>query len=218
MAAEGEHGERRLRGKELSVPIVLGTIAFYLGKKATESQSHRWTAYLRSANGEDLSHIFKKIVIVLHASFNNPQRAIEYPPWELTETGWGEFDIGMQASWQAAEGFAVNIMHFHDDAMIEKPLELYHRLRLYDETGASNPKKPVVAETYEELVVWEPAEAFYNRVMATPPRAAPTSQLAQFHTQFNPDVEYRKIQAARHRVAQITANVRAQLAHLEVSS
>ena len=35
----------------------------------------------------------------------------------------------------------------------------------------------VVAETYEELVVWEPAEAFYNRVMATPPRAAPTSQV-----------------------------------------
>ena len=43
-------------------------------------------------------------------------------------------------------------------------------------------------------------------------------QLAQFHTQFNPDVEYRKIQAARHRVAQITANVRAQLAQLEAST
>ena len=28
-----QHGERRLKGKEMTIPIVLGTIAFYLGKK-----------------------------------------------------------------------------------------------------------------------------------------------------------------------------------------
>lgn len=46
----------------------------------------------------------------------------------------------------------------------------------------------------------------------------PALQLAQFHTQFNPEAEYRKIQAARHRVAQITANVRAQLAQVEAGA
>lgn len=40
-------------------------------------------------------------------------------------------------------------------------------------------------------------------------------QLAQYHSAFVPDAEYRKIQAARQRVAQITANVKAQLAQLE---
>lgn len=35
----------------------------------------------------------------------------------------------------------------------------------------------VVSETYEELVVWEPTEAFYNRVMATAQRPAPPSQV-----------------------------------------
>ncbi len=28
-----QKGERRLKGKELSFPVVVGTIAFYLGKK-----------------------------------------------------------------------------------------------------------------------------------------------------------------------------------------
>lgn len=29
------------------------------------------------------------------------------------------------------------------DDIQEAPLELYHRLKLYDDTGAANPKKPV---------------------------------------------------------------------------
>lgn len=46
------------------------------------------------------------------------------------------------------------------------------------------------------------------------PRPHATAQLAQFYTAFNPDHEYRRIQHARQRVAQITANVNAQLAAL----
>jgi hypothetical protein len=34
-------------------------------------------------------------------------------------------------------------IHFHDDAMMDGHIELYHRLRLYDETGVNNAKKPV---------------------------------------------------------------------------
>lgn len=30
------------------------------------------------------------------------------------------------------------------DDVREAPVELYHRLKLYDDTGAANPKKPVV--------------------------------------------------------------------------
>lgn len=31
----------------------------------------------------------------LHNSFENPTRVVEEPPFELTETGWGEFEIGI---------------------------------------------------------------------------------------------------------------------------
>jgi len=61
--------------------------------QASEYQSHRWTVYLRSPSGEDLSHVLKKVTFVLHESFQNPKRDVEFPPYELTEVGWGEFDI-----------------------------------------------------------------------------------------------------------------------------
>lgn len=55
--------------------------------------------------------MIKKVVFQLHPSFNNPTRSVEAAPFELTETGWGEFEIGMT-------------VYFHPDAS-EKPLEMY---------------------------------------------------------------------------------------------
>ncbi|PSC73245.1 transcription initiation factor TFIID subunit 14b [Micractinium conductrix] len=197
----GKEGERRMKGRTITVPVVTGTCAFYLGKKASEYQSHKWTVYMRSPTGEDLSHVLKKVTFVLHESFQNPKRDVEVPPYELTEVGWGEFDI-------------IVVLHFKEDVR-EAPLELYHRLKLYDDAGAANPKKPVVFELYDEAVFWQPTESFYNRMATHVPRAAPPSQLTQFHTSFQPDVEYQRIQRARQRLAQIRANVEGTAVQLE---
>lgn len=196
-----QQGELRLKGVQLAIPVITGTCAFHLSKKANDAASHRWIVYLRSHNGEDLSHCFKKVVFVLHESFPNPERAVESPPYELTEHGWGEFEIAIQ-------------LFFSDDAM-EQPVELLHRLRLFDDSGNISIKKPVVYEVFEEVVMWEPTEAFYKRVTSHQPRPAPPSQLAQFYTNFNPENDYRRVQMARQRVAQITANVKANLASIE---
>ncbi|KAL4856690.1 Transcription initiation factor TFIID subunit 14b [Chlorella vulgaris] len=195
----GKDGERRMKGVTLTVPVLTGTCAFFLGKKASEYQSHKWTVYMRSPTGEDLSHV----TFVLHESFQNPRRDVEMPPYELTETGWGEFDI-------------VVVLHFRDDVK-EGPLELYHRLKLYDDAGVSNPKKPVVLEMYDEVVLWQPTETFYNRFTAHKPAPAPPSQLAQYYTTFQPDAEYQRIQRARQRLAQIRANVENTAAQLEAA-
>ena len=136
-----QKGERRLQNFEFVIPVVVGTAAYYLGKKvlqlelrfhprpplvifsftrscvqATEYHSHRWTLYVRSVNGEDLTHLLSKVrfhrlcttenkfygyisdqimqvVFQLHPSFDNPMREYTHPPYELTETGWGEFEI-----------------------------------------------------------------------------------------------------------------------------
>ena len=52
----------------LVVPGFVGPGAFWLGKKADEFHSHRWTVYLRSAADEDISHIVSKVVFTLHHS------------------------------------------------------------------------------------------------------------------------------------------------------
>lgn len=196
----GPKGERRLQSFEFVIPVVVGTAAYYLGKKATEYHSHKWTLYVRSVNGEDMTHLLSKVVFQLHPSFDNPMREYTHPPYELTETGWGEFEIAV-------------LLHFTDDAF-EDPVELYHKLKLYGEddlSGQASTKKPVVSETYEELVFHEPAEGFYQRVANHMPMLAPPMSQAQWFTAFDQQDDLRKLTAARQRVAGMTASVQRQL-------
>lgn len=67
-------------------------------------------------------------------------------PYEIHQTGWGEFDIGVR-------------IFFHDPS--EKPVEMTHTLKLYPDQGAQpSTKKPVVSERYDEIVFSEPTEWF----------------------------------------------------------
>ena len=84
--------------------------------------------YVRGANGEDLTHLISKVglqavaevlavnlqeydvnlalqvVFQLHPSFDNPTREYTHPPYEVTETGWGEFEIVVIVSRSPASG------------------------------------------------------------------------------------------------------------------
>ena len=56
------------------VPIVFGSIAFWLGKKSvigSMDHTHRWMVYLRHAEDKDLSYAVSKVVFTLHPSFVN---------------------------------------------------------------------------------------------------------------------------------------------------
>ncbi|KAL0923332.1 hypothetical protein M5K25_007385 [Dendrobium thyrsiflorum] len=95
------------------------------------------------------------------SDFNNPTRIVESPPFELSESGWGEFEIAIT-------------LFFHND-VCDKQLDLYHQLKLYPEedNGPQSTKKPVVIETYDEIVFFEPSEAFFLRVQNHPAAMVP---------------------------------------------
>ncbi|KAL3527203.1 hypothetical protein ACH5RR_011859 [Cinchona calisaya] len=152
---------KRVKDVEICVPVVYGTIAFWLGRKASETQSHRWTVYVRGATNEDLGIVIKRAVFQLHPSFNNPVRVVESPPFELSECGWGEFEIAIS-------------LFFHND-VCDKQLDLYHHLKLYAEEGSGpqSIKKPVVVETYNEIVFPEPPANFLVRVQNHPAIVVP---------------------------------------------
>lgn len=90
----------RLSNTTACLPIVYGSIAFYLGKKADEFQTHQWTLYVRGPNQEDLSVVISKVVFQLHASFAQPMRELTTPPFEVTERGWGEFEAQIRIIWK----------------------------------------------------------------------------------------------------------------------
>lgn len=127
------------KGVTVERPVVVGTVAYWLGKRADDQKTHKWTAYIRGPNNEDLTYFIKRVVFKLHESFKNPKRgifkqfpqfynylywkciiylipncnyhvAVDHPPFEIHEEGWGEFEIGV-------------LIYFTDPA--EKHVELY---------------------------------------------------------------------------------------------
>jgi YEATS domain-containing protein 4 len=78
--------------------------------------------------------------------------AVDAPPFEITEQGWGEFDI-------------IISIHFKDPG--EKPIDVSHTLRLFPPEGVPWPDgKPVISENIDQIVFNDPNEWFYNDLMA----------------------------------------------------
>ncbi|RLN49313.1 hypothetical protein BBJ29_007189 [Phytophthora kernoviae] len=173
--------DARQKNVVVSKPILYGSVATYLGRKAEETKTHRWSIYLRGVDNEDLSYMISKVVISLHVSFANPVRVLTEPPYEVTELGWGEFETRIQ-------------IYFHDPN--ERPISIIHLLVLYPPNSqpASTkkvPSKPVVSEFYDELVFNEPTEFFYKKLMAGPDRQSPPLAM-QEHLSTYSDVEVLK--------------------------
>jgi len=153
-----------VKGEEIVCPICVGTVAWWQGKKAADALTHKWTLYVRGAHGQDLSYCIKKVIFLLHNSFAEPRRELLQQPFELTEMGWGEFEIAVQ-------------LEFQDDVH-EKNVEIIHRLKLFNDgsEGQATSKKPVISESYDELVFVEPAEGFWRRVVNSGGSVQPAPQ------------------------------------------
>ena len=163
-AASTSATSRKLDNTTASIPIVYGSVAFYLGKRADEFNTHQWTLYLRGANGEDLSTVISKVVFHLHPSFAQPTREITAPPYEVTERGWGEFEAQIRITWKDTN---------------EKSTVISHQIRLYPPGTPANappadPKIPVVAEVYDEVVFTDPSDKFFTSMRKLESTEAPS--------------------------------------------
>jgi len=67
--------------KAMACPLVYGSVAWWLGRKADESATHRWTVYVRGPQGEDISYFIDKVVFHLHPSFDKSAREVCEPPY-----------------------------------------------------------------------------------------------------------------------------------------
>lgn len=79
---------------------------------------------------------------------------METAPFEVTETGWGEFQLNIRIVFQDVN---------------QKPLNLMHHLKLYPTDEANNQLKtsrPVVSEHYEEVIFDPPTDLMTQRLEA----------------------------------------------------
>lgn len=151
----------RVRGVSIARPVEYGNLTVPLEAKdrrkdTPQDHTHKWTVFIRDPAGkDDLSYMIKKVVFKLHDTYHQPMRTIDQPPFEVTETGWGEFEV--------------QISIYFTPVSAEKKTVLYHHLKLHP-YGAdlSNPPKPQPVESilYEELVFNEPTEPMLDVLMS----------------------------------------------------
>ncbi|KAK1357656.1 transcription initiation factor TFIID subunit 14b [Heracleum sosnowskyi] len=182
--------DKRLKDAEVCVPIVYGTMSFWLGKKATETQSHKWTVYVRGATNEDLGVVVKRVVFQLHPSFNNPVRTVESPPFELSECGWGEFEIAIT-------------LYFHAD-VCDKPVTLFHHLKLYSED------EPAVMSSLSA-----PLDLHLDKVNEGKEEETKDHPLSQWFKNFSEGDELSKLAAARQQVQGHIVRLRKHLTSMD---
>jgi len=182
----------RVRVKGLSIyrPIIYGNTAVVLTPEEREAHpshehTHRWTVAVRSAasaaensdivgGADDLGYFIRRVTFKLHETYPNPSRNIDKPPFEVTETGWGEFEIQIRIT-------------FIPEAA-EKPIMLYHHLKLHPWTASgadmdAPPPAEVAAQLgpvhswqYDEIVFTDPFQQFLNILTAHPPTPLPKAR------------------------------------------
>lgn len=190
--ASGGGGKNRVRGEVVVIPVVHGSVAVWQGKKAPADRTHRWTVYLRGHPAStDLSYAIQKVEFHLHSSFSPPVRVMEEPPFEVTEFGWGEFEVTIR-------------VHFVGGG-VEKPVDLYHPLKLFPGPGNQElTKNPVDSEFYDEIVIQDPPEALHSLLKRGPKTLPSTKQsaLMEFFHDFSgkESEDLEKITRARKKV------------------
>lgn len=200
LKAANAEASGRLKGVTVVKPIVYGNVAWYLGKKRDEDgHTHQWTVYLRSYDNEDLSVYVKRVQFKLHDSYAEPIRIHTVPPYSITETGWGEFEIAIK-------------IFFVDSN--ERPVTVYHFLKLFDREKDGNVKMsagPVNSEFYDELVFMDPTIKMHR--LLTHPRMSNiivTAHKTDYEEKKVQDLQ--KIMAAKKKVKQEIAELKARLA------
>ncbi|KAI9828264.1 MAG: NuA4 histone H4 acetyltransferase complex and the SWR1 complex subunit [Phylliscum demangeonii] len=150
-------GGKRVKGVSVFRPFVFGNISRPIDSDhrppdVPSDHSHQWTVWVKGVNDEDISYWLKKVQFKLHDTYASSLRVVEQPPFEITETGWGEFEMAIKLYFVPESG--------------EKPQTIWHTLKIHpwgpDAEAQRVEKRPIISQNYEEIIFNEPVEAFYD--------------------------------------------------------
>jgi YEATS domain-containing protein 4 len=151
---------KRIKQVSISKPISYGNIATKFSPAnpipptAPKDHTHSWTIFVKDPTGNDLSTYIKKVSFKLHDTYPNSLRTIEKPPFEVTESGWGEFEIIIKIFFHAEGG--------------EKNVTFLHHLKLHPYNGTISMDGKVESVRYDEIVFNEPTEIMFALLTKQP--------------------------------------------------
>lgn len=182
--------------------------------------THKWTVFVRDPSGkDDLGYIIKRVIFKLHDTYPQPTRVVEQPPFELTETGWGEFEIQIRVLFAPCAAEKQLVLHHHLKLHPYGP-EFQQRLAAgqVEMTAAGVPRaQDVQSILYDELVFSEPTEAMLE-LLASRPGALLLKRPQLPYLPFSYETEAREarqVARAAAAVAEELQAARAQIVALE---
>lgn len=162
---------KRIKNVSISVPILYGNSAKRLSpEKRTEStppdHTHEWTVFLKPVlDNVDLTPLIKRVTFKLHETYDTPVRSVELPPYQVTETGWGEFEIIIKIHFHSGSELGIN----------EKNFQIFHALKLHPYNPQAPPRDngEVYSVLFDELVFQEPTDAVFEILTRKPANLLP---------------------------------------------
>ena len=127
---------------------------------------HTWSAYVRPGPGEGPLTYISKVVFLLHESFPDRVRTVEAPgPFEVTETGWGEFTVHVDVHFldTSVEAFSTcHIVRLHPRPPTHRVVSVIpsvQRAQVAEQDACKTlySLTPVVAELHEEFMFSNPS-------------------------------------------------------------
>lgn len=152
---------KRVKNTRISRPFIIGSEAWNLTPQnhpdpIPEGHTKGWRVYVKGLEGgPKVSSWLKKVQFKLHHTYANASRTIEEEPFQVQETGYGEFEVELRLYFDSASG--------------EKAQYRIHRLRLEPygteaEQAAQRAANSVVAETLEIVEFNEPSQEFFAKM------------------------------------------------------
>ncbi|KAI8446265.1 YEATS domain-containing protein 4 [Phakopsora pachyrhizi] len=232
---------------------------------ANPDHNMRWTVALRSATSpppdsdilkqrsiegdiiggaENLSHFIKKVSFKIQNSYPNPFRMIDRAPYEINETGWGEFLIHIKMYFVSESGEkplhekneSVPRKDYHQPEQSERASQgdlnsiktlVNHHQSSTALTTRSNPLSPNSSKLIHlwhdnEIVFTEPNETFYHRLLSNPITSLPIKNQFPKHLgecgKFSLEIEekeFKKLSLAKMKVLIETNQLRGALVRSE---
>ncbi|GAV07546.1 hypothetical protein RvY_17370 [Ramazzottius varieornatus] len=143
------------------------------GSVPQKQHTHRWCLYLRPFDNEDLGIWIKKVQFKLHESYPDHIRSVTQYPFEVEETGWGEFDVQVK-------------VFFHDPHEREVTLYTWVRLLLKD----NDPRRYSSGDGYN---IWEYHDEFVFNEPTTMMSALLNTRKPEAFYKY-PEIDYGKLE------------------------
>ena len=134
-------------------------------------------------------------------SIRFPRPVIEQHPFQVIESGWGEFEILID-------------LYFKDSSI--RPIHINHLLRLYPvgSDGMVPSVEPVVSEFYDELVFRSPTEPLHKSLLKEP-KIMPPPEWNSLLPVYSDAEDCRALMAAQNFVSSQLSQLKERLAKVE---